>query len=192
MLHPCLSLRVTVFASHDAANPERNIIGIPKDTDSHRAAAKKVLEVLPKAPYELICTSREAEYIKVAGNAFLFLKVIYANLMFDASKAQGCDWEIIRQALSADSRIGPSHLGVLHASGHPGAKPGRGAGGHCLVKDFAALRMQYEKVFPEDKAGAAVFKALECKNINLLMESEKDIDLLKGVYGDDPRSTCAS
>src|SRR3989344_2531971 len=117
-----------VTAAHDAANPERNIIGMPKDTDSHRAAAKKVLEVLPKAPYELICTSREAEYIKVAGNAYLFLKVVFANLMYDATREEGCDWEIIRQALGADPRIGPSHLGVLHASGHPGAKPGRGAG----------------------------------------------------------------
>jgi len=176
-----------VTAAHDAANPERNIIGIPKDTDSHRAAAKQVLDVLPKAPYELICTSREAEYIKVAGNAYLFLKVIYANLMYDATTAEGCNWEIIRQALGADPRIGPSHLGVLHASGHPGAKPGRGAGGHCLIKDFAALRMQYEKVFPNDPEGIAVLRALEQKNIALLTESEKDLDLLKGVYGDNPR-----
>lgn len=179
-------------AAHDAANPERNIVGIPHDTDSHRTAAQKVLDVLPKAPYELICSSREAEYIKVAGNAYLFLKVIYANLMYDATTAEGCNWEIIRQALGADPRIGPSHLGVLHQSGHPGAQPGRGAGGHCLIKDFAALRMKYEQVFPEDKAGSAVLRALECKNIDLLMKSQKDLDLLRGVYGDDPGSVCAS
>lgn len=177
-----------VTAAHDAANPERNIIGMPADTDSHRMAAKKVLDVLPKAPYELICTSREAEYIKVAGNAYLFMKVLFANLMYDATTAEGCNWEIIRQALGADSRIGPSHLGVTHASGHPGAKPGRGAGGHCLIKDFAALRMQYEKVFPQDVDGIVALRALEKKNIDLLMESEKDLDLLKGVYGENPRS----
>ncbi len=179
-----------VTAAHDAANPERNIIGIPKDTDSHRAAAKQVLAVLPKAPYELVCTSREAEYIKVAGNAFLFVKVMYANLMYDATTKEGCNWEIVRQALGADSRIGSSHLGVLHQSGHPGAQSGRGAGGHCLIKDFAALRMQYEKVFPEDKAGAAVLRALECKNIDLLMATGKDLDLLRGVYGENPKAVC--
>ncbi len=181
-----------VTAAHDAANPERNIIGIPRDTDSHRAAAKKVLDVLPKAPYELVCTSREAEYIKVAGNAYLYFKVLFANLMYDATTREGCNWEIIRQALGADSRIGPSHLGVVHQSGHPGAKPGRGAGGHCLIKDFAALRMQYEKVFPDDAAGVAVFRALECKNVQLLLESEKDLELLKGVYGENPKNVCAS
>ena len=179
-----------VTAAHDAANPERNIIGMPKDTDSHRAGAKKVLDVLPKAPYELVCTSREAEYIKVAGNAYLFLKVIFANLMYDATTQEGCNWEIVRQALGADSRIGASHLGVLHQSGHPGATPGRGAGGHCLIKDFAALRMQYEKVMPNDTAGAQVLRALECKNVHLLIDSEKDLDLLKGVYGDDPQKAC--
>lgn len=187
ILHSPEFLRETT-AAHDAAHPERNIIGMPKDTDSHRAAAEQVLGVLPKAPYELICAAREAEYIKVAGNAYLFLKVVFANLMYDLTTNDGCDWEIIRQALGADSRIGPSHLGVLHASGHPGAQPGRGAGGHCLIKDFAALRMQYEKVFPDDAAGAATLRALEEKNINLLQESGKDIDLLKGVYGDDPSS----
>lgn len=173
-----------VTAAHDAAHPERNIIGIPNDTDSHRAAARKVLGILPKAPYELVCSAREAEYIKVCGNAFLYFKVLYANLMHDVATKEGCNWEIIRQALGADPRIGPSHLSVTHQSGHPGATPGRGAGGHCLIKDFAALRMQYEKVFPEDTAGAAVLRALECKNIDLLSGSNKDLDLLKGVYGD--------
>jgi len=179
-------------AAHDAANPERNIIGIPKDTDSHRAAARKVLDVLPKAQYELVCTAREAEYIKVAGNAFLFWKVLFANVMYDITEQEGCNWEIVRQALGSDSRIGPSHLGVVHQSGHPGAAPGRGAGGHCFIKDFAALRMRYEKIFPDDAAGIRILRALECKNISLLADSGKDLDLLQGVYGENIKSVCDS
>lgn len=174
-----------VTAAYDAAHPERNIIGMPRDTDSHRAAAKRVLEVLPDAPYKLVCTAREAEYIKYAGNAFLFFKVLFANLMYDATMAEGCDWEIIRQALGSDPRIGPSHLGVVHASGHSGATDGRGAGGHCFIKDFAALRARYEEVLPDDKAGIAALKALEEKNNRLLLDSGKDLELLKGVYGPD-------
>lgn len=174
-----------VTAAYDAAHPERNIIGMPRDTDSHRAAAKRVLEVLPEAPYKLVCSAREAEYIKYAGNAFLFFKVLFANLVYDATAKEGCDWEIIRQALGSDPRIGPSHLGVVHASGHPGAPDGRGAGGHCLIKDFAALRARYEEILPNDTEGIAALKALEEKNNRLLLSSGKDLELLKGVYGSD-------
>ncbi|MDA3840693.1 MAG: NAD(P)-binding domain-containing protein, partial [Patescibacteria group bacterium] len=36
-------------AEHDAANPERNIVGIPVDSVHHREKAKNVLDVLPRA-----------------------------------------------------------------------------------------------------------------------------------------------
>ncbi|MBD3247863.1 hypothetical protein GF382_01065, partial [Candidatus Falkowbacteria bacterium] len=67
-------------ASYDAANPNRNIVGIPSETDEYRQKAKEVLEVLPYAPYKAICQAKEAELIKYAGNVFLFFKVIFANL----------------------------------------------------------------------------------------------------------------
>jgi len=182
ILHSPEFLRETT-AAYDAAHPERNIIGMPRDTDSHRRAAKQVLDVLPPAQYELVCTAREAEYIKYAGNAFLFWKVMFANIFYDAARADNCEWEVVRQGLGADSRIGPSHLGVLHASGHPGASAGRGAGGHCLIKDFAAFTAHYSDVCPEDTKGQALLRALESKNIELLQSSGKDVALLEGVYG---------
>lgn len=179
-------------ASADAAKPDRNILGITKQEKSHEDAAARIMPLLPSAPFTMICTSREAELIKYAGNFFLYLKVMFANLMYDFAQAQGADYEVIRNAVAADPRIGPSHLAIAHVSGHPGSKAGRGAGGLCFIKDVAALRAAYEKLLPEDTAGAAVLRALECKNTNLLMDSEKDLDLLKGVYGDDPRASCGS
>jgi UDPglucose 6-dehydrogenase len=178
-------------AAYDAAHPARNIIGIPEDSEKYRAAAARVLAVLPEAPYTHTCSAREAEYVKYAGNAFLYMKVVFANLMYDMAEADGCDWNAIREALSADPRIGGSHLKVLHES-RPGVAPGRGAGGHCFIKDMAALREKYEKLFPQDAAGSRFFRALECKNNSLLTESGKDIDLLRGVYGDDPEAICGS
>lgn len=172
-------------AAHDAAHPERNIVGIPEDSGKYRDAAKQVLAVLPKAPYELVCKAREAEYIKYAGNGFLFLKVVFANLIHDIAIAEGCDWEVLAKAIAADPRIGPSHLKVVHES-RSGVSPGRGAGGHCFIKDMAALREQYERILPNDKAAAQFFRALECKNIELLKGSGKDLDLLRGVYGENP------
>lgn len=169
-------------AAYDAAHPARNIIGLPVLDEQHEAAAQRVLSVLPEAPYVLVCRAREAELIKCAGNAFLYMKVIFANLMHDFAAANACDWNIIMQGLAADARIGPSHLRVVHES-RPGVEPGRGAGGHCFIKDMAALRDEYEKKLPDDAAGAALLRAFEEKNIALLTMSMKDIDLLKGVYG---------
>ena len=175
-------------AAYDAAHPARNIIGIPEDSETYTKAAGDIIAVLPEAPYVRVCSAREAEYIKYAGNGFLFMKVLFANLVYDIAAAENCDWSTIMEGLAADARIGPSHLKVMHES-RPGVKAGRGAGGHCFIKDMAALRELYEKVLPDDKAGARVWRAMECKNAELLMESEKDLDLLRGVYGDNPKSS---
>ena len=174
---------VESHAAYDAAHPARNIIGLPEESQKYRDAAEQVLAVLPKAPFESICTSDEAELVKYAGNMFLFTKVIFANVMYDIAQTLGADWEKVSTALGADPRIGPSHLKVSAASNHPGAPVGRGAGGHCFIKDFKALRELYEKLAPADATGVAVLKALEQKNIELLTKSGKDLDLLKGVYG---------
>ena len=53
----------------------------------------------------------------------------------------------------------------------------------CFIKDFAAFRSIYEKTFPEDAAGVAALVAIEQKNVKLLRDSGKDLDLLEGVYG---------
>lgn len=169
-------------AAEDAARPLRNIIGTVKQTAAAKAKAKQVMKVLPRAPYELVCGIKEAELIKYAGNFFLYMKVLYANLMFEMASAVGADYEIMCAAIAADPRIGPSHLTVLHDSGHKGAKRGRGAGGVCFIKDIAALADFYdEKV--GNKAGSKLMRAAIGKNIELLQESGKDLDLLAGVYG---------
>ncbi len=169
-------------AAEDAARPLRNIIGVVKQSAAAKAKAKEVMKVLPRAPYELICPIAEAELIKYAGNFFLYLKVLYGNLMYECAKATGADYEIIRAAVAADPRIGPSHLQVLHDSGHKGAKRGRGAGGVCFIKDVAALADFYESKVG-NRAGAKLIQALIAKNIELLVASGKDLDLLEGVHG---------
>ena len=169
-------------AAEDAARPLRNIIGTVLQTPATKTKAKQVMKVLPRAPYELICGIKEAELIKYAGNFFLYMKVLYANLMFEMADATGADYEIMRAAIAADPRIGPSHLQVLHDSGHKGARKGRGAGGVCFIKDIAALADFYEAEVG-NKAGTKLVRALIAKNIELLVASGKDLDLLAGVHG---------
>ena len=170
-------------AAHDTAHPDRNIIGISTDSPEHKAAAEKVLSVLPKASYAKIMPARAAEMVKYAGNAFLLEKILFANLFYDLAQAEGVDYELIKEAVAADPRIGPSHLNPVHAS--TGNAPARGAGGHCLPKDFAALCNLYEKLVPNDTEGSKLLRALENKNLRLLIESNKDAEIVEEVYGKD-------
>ncbi len=170
-------------ASYDAAHPERNIIGIPIDDDAHREAARTVLSVLPQAQYELVTDAKTAELIKYGGNCFLYTKVVFMNVLYDLAQEIGADFDAVAQAMSADERIGKSHMHPVHASGHSSAAIGRGAGGHCFIKDFAAFEKLYKEKVTDDVSGQAVLDALQKKNNELLRSSGKDLDLLEGVFG---------
>lgn len=172
-------------AAYDAAHPTRNIVGYPLENDEYRRKAQEIIEVLPEAPLNLICQAAEAELIKYASNSLLFLKVLHANILYDAAQALGADWEKIMAGVAADPRIGASHLNPVHASGLS-ANPGRGAGGHCFIKDFAALR-ELIAGLGQDELGRRFLEAAEAKNLELLKNSNKDQDLVRGVYGERER-----
>ena len=164
-------------AAFDAANPQRNIVGIPVVNDLYRQKAEEVLAVLPEAPFKLITKAKDAELVKYGGNVFLYFKVIYANILHDLSSALGCDWENVRDSVAADPRIGTSHMQPIHQSG-------RGAGGDCFIKDFEAFyRLHRDQV--GDELTLKALEAIRERNIDLLLKSEKDLGLLKGVYGEE-------
>lgn len=162
-------------AAQDAANPVRNIIGLPVDSLKHHAAAETVMKMLPQAAYEKITTAIAAEFLKYTSNTLPFVKIIFLNIMYDLVLAKGGNWEDLKELLAHDPYIAPVHLDPIH-------KTGRGAGGHCLIKDFAAIREFYEE-FCHDEVGNSFLRAAEAKNIDLLKKSNKDLDLLEGVYG---------
>ena len=162
-------------AAYNAAHPDRNLIGIPVDDEMYRQKAQSVLSVLPDAPYQKIMHARDAELIKYANNCFLYTKVLYMNLLHDLAEAAGSDWETIREAMIQDPRIGESHTQPVHSSG-------RGAGGHCFIKDYEMFRSMYEE-FVGDEHGINLVNALRDKNSDLLKKSNKDEDLLRETYG---------
>lgn len=84
----------------------------------------------PAARPALVRTSiAGAEMIKHAANAFLAMKVSFANEIGNICAAAGIDVNEITDAVGLDRRIGPAHLSA-----------GLGWGGSCLGKDLRALR----------------------------------------------------
>lgn len=170
-------------AAYDAAHPQRNIIGIPEDTPPYRDMARKVMDILPPAPYSAVVAAHDAEMIKYAGNCFLFTKVVYMNLLYEMAEAVGCDWRAVREAMIHDPRIGNSHTEPAHGGG-------RGAGGHCFIKDFEAFRQHYDSTVG-DSEGSRTLDALIKKNLALLNDSQKDEALVRSVYGDISKTSSA-
>lgn len=164
-------------AKFDVENPFSNIVGIVDDTEENRELANKVLDVLPRSPFVLVCTSTEAEFIKYAHNINGYSQIILFNIIYDLASKLGADWSTIQSAISADPMMSDRYIQPIH-------KSGRGAGGSCFIKDLAAFRQTYEKLISEDGTGIQVLKSLENKNIDLLKSTNKDMNLLKGVYGD--------
>lgn len=162
-------------AKYDASHPFANIVGITKNTTTHKKAAQLVHSVLPPAPFTTTVSSTEAEIIKYAHNCSGFTQIIFFNAVYDIANSLGATWDAIQPALLADPFIPNRYSSPIH-------KTGRGAGGHCFIKDFAALREIYARVV-KDKKGVGVLRAMEDKNIDLLLKSKKDLDLLTGVYG---------
>jgi len=116
-------------AHEDFLRPDRQIVGC---TDLSWPVAGEVISLLPRAPFMRIVTAAEAEMAKYMANAFLALKVSFANEIYDLCTALGINYEAVRPLVAADARIGPSHLDVFQ-DGY------RGYDGKCLPKDIRSL-----------------------------------------------------
>lgn len=163
-------------AREDARQPQFNLIGLLVDNEEYRKRAEEILKVLPKAKYEAILSAKEAELFKYLRNCFFYSKIIYMNLMYDLTEKLDCDWQNLREIIAVDPWIGGMHIDPVH-------KTGRGAGGGCFIKDFSAFRGFYETIMKNDEKGIDIFKALEEKNLELLRDSNKDLEMIESVYG---------
>lgn len=165
-------------AAQDAANPFANIVGVPVRNDRYEGAAAYVHSILPKAPFTLTCDSDEAEIIKYAHNISGYTQIITFNLLYDFARSMGHDWSNIGKAIAADPFMSGYYANPVH-------KSGRGAGGNCFIKDFAAFHEVYARELKGDKVGIELLEAFVSKNNDLLRKSGKDLNILQGVYGDD-------
>ena len=138
-------------AVSDFLHPDRIVVG----ADSERAADVlrrvyrpltsgeyyKRIDAIPgpcgvDAPPPLLLTStKSAEIIKHASNAFLALKISFINAVSNLCEAANANVEQVARGIGLDSRIGPKFL-----------RPGIGYGGSCFPKDVAAFRSVAEQM----------------------------------------------
>jgi UDPglucose 6-dehydrogenase len=83
-----------------------------------------------QTPPRLIITStKSAELIKHASNAFLAMKISFINAVASICESVGANVHQVCDGIGTDSRIGPRFL-----------NPGIGYGGSCFPKDLMAFR----------------------------------------------------
>jgi UDPglucose 6-dehydrogenase len=111
-------------AFRDFFNPDKIVLGYSDGVALE--ALRKVYSSFNAPKLEL--GVREAELVKYANNAFLALKVAYADEVGNIAKKLGVDVYRVMDAVGLDRRIGRAFLNA-----------GIGFGGSCFPKDLAAL-----------------------------------------------------
>jgi UDPglucose 6-dehydrogenase len=84
-------------------------------------------------------TAKEAEMVKLFRNCFLAMKTSFCNEIYQYCKATGTDYNHVREFITSDKRIGPSHTLV------PGPDGYFGFGGTCFPKDLNSLCYEMKK-----------------------------------------------
>lgn len=128
--HFCFNPEFLTEANYlrDFLNAREVIIGASNDLVSRRVAGL----YRPRFPNTVIYQTdpTTAEAVKYFRNAFLSLKVTFANSFYDFCQAIGIKYEEVKRMAATDSRIVDAHLDVTTA---------RGFGQKCFPKDLTAL-----------------------------------------------------
>ncbi|HYG71595.1 MAG TPA: UDP-glucose/GDP-mannose dehydrogenase family protein [Actinomycetota bacterium] len=114
-------------ALRDTLEPDRIVIGV----ESERAGAilRRLYRPLTDKGYRLIETDiTTAELAKHASNAFLAMKISYANAIARICERAGADVAAVADIMGTDPRIDRAFLNA-----------GLGYGGYCFPKDVSAL-----------------------------------------------------
>ena len=90
----------------------------------------------PTAIYSVRKSAQELILAKYFRNSFLATKVIFFNQIYDLADTMGLSYDLIREAVADDERIGYSHTDITEE---------RGFGGHCFPKDIMAITATAKK-----------------------------------------------
>lgn len=119
-----------VVAGGNNKEAVEQILNLYRQLEAHRDTIAKLAAVAGnehKGKY-IATTLNSAELIKVTANAFLALKISFANSIAKLADQVGADVVDVMDAVGADVRIGRAFLNT-----------GRGYGGGCFPKDVSGL-----------------------------------------------------
>ncbi len=133
-LHPD---RIVVGADNERAAAVLRRIYLPLTSGDYYKRADTIPGLCSAAepPPLLLTSTKSAEIIKHASNAFLALKISFINAVSNLCEAANANVEQVARGMGLDSRIGPRFL-----------RPGIGYGGSCFPKDVAAFRSVAEQM----------------------------------------------
>lgn len=133
-LYPC---RIVLGADHNSSLRKLERVYLPL-TSGKYYRCPDCIPGRSTEPVRIIATSsKSAELIKHASNAFLATKISFINEVANISELVGADIHEIRAGLVADPRIGAEFLAA-----------GIGFGGSCFPKDLRAFRALAERAGP--------------------------------------------
>ena len=114
-------------AIEDFMEPDRVVIGVA--TERAGKVMEEIYKPLQTRDFPMVVTDLEsAEMIKYASNAFLAVKITFANEIAALCEATGASAKSVNLGMGLDTRIGREFL-----------RPGPGFGGSCFPKDTRAL-----------------------------------------------------
>ena len=90
----------------------------------------------PTAVYSVRKSAQELILAKYFRNSFLATKVAFFNQIYDLADKMGLNYDLIREVVADDERIGRSHTDITDE---------RGFGGHCFPKDTMAITKTAKK-----------------------------------------------
>lgn len=149
----------------DFINADRHVVGADDNKTRLRLSALYT-QHWPKTPVYPTDTTT-AEVVKYAANAFLAMKVIFANEFSDLCQKLGVEWSEAKRMVVADHRIGPTHLDV-HSL--------KGFGGKCFPKDLIAIL----GLFDDLDVDAELLHSVWSKNLKIRkLKDWEDIPFVK-------------
>lgn len=120
-------------AISDTRYPDRIVIGTESERAEHTLVElhTPLMHNIKGEKVEgglFLCNIETAEMVKYASNAFLSVKISFANAIAQLSELSGANGLDVLEAVGLDKRIGTAFL-----------NPGAGYGGSCFPKDVKAL-----------------------------------------------------
>lgn len=123
-----------IVAGGDDHESVERILSLYKDIEAHAQAIAAIATTIPVEELKdhtgsyIHTTLESAELIKVTANAFLALKISFANSIAKLCDETGADVVGVMDGIGSDRRIGRAFLNA-----------GRGYGGGCFPKDVSGL-----------------------------------------------------